>query len=221
MGERRFSRSFFSVVREHRASNIEHRISSIEHRISSIVPPSFSSLIQFSVVDSPRIEQLRRRVSADPASIAFAALAEEYQKEGRYPEAIETCRLGLQRHPAYLSARVTLGRALVGLGDYEAARLELEAVLRIAPENLAAIRAMADIYGRLQQSEELPMSEALSDQAPDEASVEPAPAAVQVEAPPRLRVVPLEPPPHSNARAIARLERFLDAITTARARGAE
>jgi tetratricopeptide (TPR) repeat protein len=211
MGERRFSHSFFCP------SSIAHRPSNIEQHRSTF----FLSLIQFSVVDSPRIEQLRRRVSADPASIAFAALAEEYRKEGRYPEAIETCRLGLQRHPAYLSARVTLGRALVGLGDYEAARLELEAVLRIAPENLAAIRAMADIYSRLQQTEELPMPEAVSEEAAEEASTEPAPPAVQVEPPPRLRVVPLEPPPDPNAGAIARLERFLDAITTARARGAE
>ena len=173
------------------------------------------------MVDSPRIEQLRRRVSADPASIAFAALAEEYRKEGRFPEAIETCRLGLQRHPAYVSARVTLGRALVGLGDFEAARLELEAVLRIAPENLAAIRAMADIYSRLQQTEELPMPETLADAASELTSVGPEPAAVHVEPPPRLRVVPLEPPAHPNTGAIARLERLLDAITAARARGAE
>ena len=61
------------------------------------------------MADNPRIEELRRRVQADPASIAFAALAEEFRRAGRYHEAIETCRTGLQRHPSYLSARVTLG----------------------------------------------------------------------------------------------------------------
>jgi tetratricopeptide (TPR) repeat protein len=100
------------------------------------------------MADNPRIEELRRRVQADPASIAFAALAEEYRRAGRYQEAIETCRTGLQRHPSYLSARVTLGRALIETADYEAARVELEYVLRAAPENLAAIRGLAEIHQR-------------------------------------------------------------------------
>lgn len=91
----------------------------------------------------------------DPASIAFAALAEEFRRMGRHEEAIQTCRAGLQRHPAYLSARVTLGRALIETGDYDAAREELETVLRSAPENLAAIRGLAQIHERLGQSTEM------------------------------------------------------------------
>lgn len=98
--------------------------------------------------DTPRIEELRRRVQMDPASIAFAALAEEYRKLGRYEEAIETCTAGLQRHPAYLSAHVTLGRALLEVGRYDEAQEELEHVLRVAPENLAAIRGLAEIHHR-------------------------------------------------------------------------
>jgi tetratricopeptide (TPR) repeat protein len=100
------------------------------------------------MAENPRIEELRRRVQADPASIAFAALAEEFRRAGRYAEAIETCRTGLQRHPSYLSARVTLGRSLVEVGQFNEAREVLEHVLRAAPENLAAIRALADIHER-------------------------------------------------------------------------
>jgi Flp pilus assembly protein TadD len=96
--------------------------------------------------DSPRIDELRRRVQMDPASIAFAALAEELRRAGRFEEAIATCTAGLQRHPAYLSAHVTLGRALIEVGQYEEAREELEHVLRVAPENLAAIRGLAEIH---------------------------------------------------------------------------
>ena len=98
--------------------------------------------------DSSRIEELKRRVLLDPASIAFAALAEEYRRHGDFEEAVATCRAGLQRHPAYLSARVTLGRALLEMGRFDEARDELEHVLRVAPENLAAIRALADIHHR-------------------------------------------------------------------------
>jgi tetratricopeptide (TPR) repeat protein len=99
--------------------------------------------------DNPRIEELRRRVQSDPASIAFAALAEEYRRAGQHEEAIATCKAGLRRHPAYLSAHVTLGRALIEVGQYEEAREELEHVLKVAPENLAAIRGLAEIHQRL------------------------------------------------------------------------
>jgi tetratricopeptide (TPR) repeat protein len=98
--------------------------------------------------EPPSIDQLERRVKADPTSIAFAALAEEYRRAGRFKEAIEVCRTGLTRHPAYLSARVTLGRALIEVGQLEAAKAELERVLKAAPENLAAIRGLAEIHHR-------------------------------------------------------------------------
>ena len=96
-----------------------------------------------------RIEELRRRVQLDPASIAFAALAEEYRRAGQFADAIAVCEAGLQRHPAYISARVTLGRSLLELGRFDEARHELEHVLRAAPENLAAIRALAEIHARV------------------------------------------------------------------------
>ncbi|MGH9200951.1 MAG: tetratricopeptide repeat protein, partial [Vicinamibacterales bacterium] len=95
-----------------------------------------------------RIEDLRRRVEADPTSIAFAALAEEYRRLGRFQEAVDVCRRGLERHPAYLSAKVTLARALIELGQLNEAQRELDGVLQVAPENLAAIRARADVHHR-------------------------------------------------------------------------
>ncbi|MGE0042320.1 MAG: tetratricopeptide repeat protein, partial [Vicinamibacterales bacterium] len=96
--------------------------------------------------DSPRIAELRRRVLADPASIAFAQLAEEYRRAGEFHEAVRVCRVGLARHPSYLSARVTLGRALIALGQLDEAEAELDIVLRAAPDNLAAIRGRAEIH---------------------------------------------------------------------------
>ena len=72
------------------------------------------------MADNPRIEDLRRRVQKDPASIAFAQLAEELRRAGELEESVETCRAGLSLHPTYLSARVTLGRALVELHNVAA-----------------------------------------------------------------------------------------------------
>ena len=100
------------------------------------------------MADNPRIEDLRRRVQKDPASIAFAQLAEEYRRAGSFQEAVETCLSGLARHPTYLSARVTLGRSLIELNELEEALNELEQVLKAAPENLAAIRGVAEIHQR-------------------------------------------------------------------------
>jgi len=67
---------------------------------------------------------------------------------GSYKDAIQTCRSGLAIHPGYLSARVTLGRALLEMNELEAAQAELEHVLKSAPENLAAIRGVAEVHHR-------------------------------------------------------------------------
>jgi len=104
------------------------------------------------VPDNPRIEELRRRVLKDPASIAFAQLAEEHRRAGQYEDAIEVARAGLQQHPAYLSARVTLGRALLELARLDEAATEFEYVVKAAPDNLTAVRQLADIQQRRQQA---------------------------------------------------------------------
>ncbi len=100
------------------------------------------------MADSQRIEDLRRRVQKDPASIAFAQLAEECRRAGQHQEAVDVCRAGLAIHPGYLSARVTLGRALIELDDLDTALGELDTVLKSAAENLAAIRGVAEIHHR-------------------------------------------------------------------------
>ena len=89
--------------------------------------------------------------------MAFAQLAEECRREGDFDQAVGICRAGLPYHPDYLSARVTLGRALTELGRHEEAKTELQLVLAKAPDNLAANRAMAEILQQCGQ-----MSDALA-----------------------------------------------------------
>ena len=98
--------------------------------------------------DNPRLLELRRRVQTDPASIAFAQLAEECRRAGQTDEAVAVCMAGLAFHPGYLSARVTLGRALSELGRLDEARAQLSIVLAAAPDNLAANRALAEVHQR-------------------------------------------------------------------------
>lgn len=155
------------------------------------------------------MEELRRRVQSDPASIAFAALAEEYRRAGQYEEAIATCAAGLKRHPSYLSARVTLGRALIEIGRYEDAQEELEFVLRAAPENLAAIRGLAEIHHR--------RGDAVY--APEDETQEAPPPAASPEAPPRPFAG--SSPDLAGAAQLRALEGFLGAIRQARGAAAE
>jgi tetratricopeptide (TPR) repeat protein len=179
------------------------------------------------MADNPRIEELRRRVQADPASIAFAALAEEFRRVGRHEEAIEACRTGLQRHPSYLSARVTLGRALLETGQFAAAREELDYVLRAAPENLAAIRALAEIHARQRHAPE--GIEHYDHVLQNAALEEPSPAAAPVAVAAQPAAGPSTPLPLSpvvaaasavekapNRAMLASLERFLSSIQAAR-----
>src|SRR5262249_25947277 len=84
----------------------------------------------------------------DPASIAFAQLGEELRRAGLLEEAVDTCRAGLDIHPLYLSARVTLGRALLELDRLDSSQVGLETVLRSAPDNLAALRGLGEIHVR-------------------------------------------------------------------------
>jgi tetratricopeptide (TPR) repeat protein len=160
------------------------------------------------MTETPRLEELKRRVQRDPASISFAALAEEYRRLGMFPEAIETCRAGLQRHPSYLSARVTLGRALVEVGDYDEASAELEQVLRSAPENLAAIRALADIHRRRGEVSDADHYNASLNRA--------APAAAAPSVPVRIAVQSADVVNNPEPPALVELESFLAAIGRAR-----
>jgi tetratricopeptide (TPR) repeat protein len=142
--------------------------------------------------ENRRIDELRRRVDKDPSSIAFAQLAEEYRRMGEYIEAVKICRDGLERHPGYLSAQVTLGRALVELKNFDEARTELEAVLKVAPDNLAAIRALADIHQQTGEIAEtvkavpVPREAPVATPAPPTAPVEDIAAAERAEDDPAL-----------------------------------
>ena len=151
------------------------------------------------MTDSARIEELRRRVGRDPASIVFAQLAEEHRRAGDYEEAIRVCRRGLEYHPDYLSARVTLGRALLETGQIDDARRELEQVVQAAPDNLAARRALADIQQRRAEG----AAPVTGEGAPD--PVPPAPS------------VPEAPPPPPDP-VLSELEGWLDAIKADRQR---
>src|SRR3954453_4016156 len=170
-----------------------------------------------------RLEDVRRRVQQDPSSIAFAQLAEEYRRSGQVQESVDVCRAGLAIHPGYLSARVTLGRALLDLQELDAGQQELERVLKSAPENLAAIRGLAEIHHRrgslTEALAQYRAALALARNDPDleqtvaalAAQVEPVDP-VPDEEPTYEPAVAVEPVPVQAVRIVAALELWLQAV---------
>ena len=171
--------------------------------------------------DDQRLTDLRRRIQKDPASVAFTQLAEEHRRAGQFQEAIEVCRAGLEFHPGYLSARVTLGRALLDLNQLDDAQHELEQALKSAPENLAALRGLAEVHHRRGELGDAlahyRAALALSGTNPDleqivaELSRTPKPAVS------RSSESAGDPTRAHAARTVAALEQWLDGIHVARA----
>ena len=101
-----------------------------------------------------KLEELKDKYQKDPASRIFLQLAEEYRKLGRFEEAVQVCVAGLQKHPTYTSARVTLARAYTGAKRYDEAKAEFEKVIAAVPDNLLANRCLGDLYYEEGRSDE-------------------------------------------------------------------
>jgi tetratricopeptide (TPR) repeat protein len=95
------------------------------------------------------IRRQEERLARDPASLAFAQLADLYRKAGRTRDAIALCRNGLTRYPHYTTARLILAKALVADGQLVPAHVELEAILEISPKDVQCHRLAAEIQRRL------------------------------------------------------------------------
>jgi|RhiMetdeSRZDD1v2_1073273.scaffolds.fasta_scaffold97652_3 tetratricopeptide (TPR) repeat protein len=104
-----------------------------------------------AVADDAGAELIRRyeeRLARDPASLAWAPLADAHRKAGRPRQAIELCREGLRRSPHYHTARLILAKALVDEGDGEAALAELGAALDAGARDAGAHRLAGEIHRR-------------------------------------------------------------------------
>ena len=95
---------------------------------------------------SKDIEKLKEKFDKDPNSKLFLPLAEEYRKESMLDEAIDVLQAGLEKHQAYTSARVLLGKIYLEKGMLAEARNEFESVIATVPDNLFAHKKLSDIY---------------------------------------------------------------------------
>ena len=100
------------------------------------------------------IKRYEERLARDPASLAFAPLADAYRKAGRSREAINLCREGLGRFPHYTTARLILAKAHLDDGNPEAALGELGIIVQAAPKDPQAHRLAAEIHRKAGRWEE-------------------------------------------------------------------
>lgn len=121
-----------------------------------------------------------RQVPADETP-AFGGIAERFRRAGDLERAVALCRDGLKKFPDHLSARVTLGWSLLDLGRYDEAQGELEQVLKRAPDNLAAIRGLAELHERAENAVTVPIEEHEAAEAAEAAAALEAAHALEAE----------------------------------------
>ena len=94
------------------------------------------------------IRRHEERLARDPASLAFAQLADLYRKAGRIPEAIALCRDGLARYPQYTTARLILAKAWLAEERLDEAAGEIRTILEQSPKDVQCLRLAAEVERR-------------------------------------------------------------------------
>ncbi|MCX7793067.1 MAG: hypothetical protein N2257_01465 [Thermodesulfovibrionales bacterium] len=95
------------------------------------------------------IEKLKEKVEKDPLSKLFVPLAEEYRKMGMLDEAISVLLKGLESQPSYMTARVALGKIYLEKKMLREAKEEFKKVVTAIPDNLFALKKIAEISAEL------------------------------------------------------------------------
>src|SRR4051812_26604149 len=96
------------------------------------------------MTSSARIDELRKKFDENPRRY-FAPLANEYRKAGDFDQAIFICQEYLPQQPGHMSGHIVFGQALFEAKRLPEAKTVFETALSLDPENLIALRHLADI----------------------------------------------------------------------------
>lgn len=91
-----------------------------------------------------RIDHLRARLRDDPGSRLFFQLGDLLRKAGELDEAEEILRGGLEEHPRYVAAWVSLGRIQLDEAEFSEAERSFAKALELDPENAVAARLIGE-----------------------------------------------------------------------------
>jgi len=94
---------------------------------------------------SEELNHLIERFKRASDSRLFAPLADAYRKNGDIDAAVALLESGIERFPAYASARVILGKCYYDKGATERAKEEFLNVLKLDGENMVALKYLGDI----------------------------------------------------------------------------
>ncbi len=100
----------------------------------------------------PRLK-LIKKTEADPKRElekgmpqTFARLADLYRREGNFDRAIDLCQSGIEQFPTYGTGHIVLALTYLDIGEREAALIEFHSALKCMPDNLLALKSVADIH---------------------------------------------------------------------------
>lgn len=95
--------------------------------------------------------KIKSRFSGSQDSKHFLTLAEQYRSKDMLEEAVEVLQDGISKYPNYTSANVALGKVFIELGLLEDAIEQFEKVIKIAPDNLLALKKLATLYSSVEE----------------------------------------------------------------------
>ena len=96
-------------------------------------------------------------LARDPGGRAFLPLADALRRQGELDLALRVALRGVERHPGDVEARDLLARIAVDRGEWDRARDEWTAALRLAPGHRPALKGIGFVHfraGRLTEAEE-------------------------------------------------------------------
>src|SRR3954470_1502308 len=107
------------------------------------------------MIDSIRLwsEELAR----DPSSLVFLQLSEALRRQGQLEVALKIALRGLERHERNPEAHDLVARIAVDRRDFVRARDEWEAVLRLVPTHIGAMKGLGYVsfqQGRFEEAEQ-------------------------------------------------------------------
>lgn len=102
------------------------------------------------------VRRWSEELARDPAGRAFLPLGDALRRQGELDLALRVALRGVERHPADADARDLLARVAVDRGEWDRARDEWTAALRLAPAHRAARKGIGFVHfraGRLAEAE--------------------------------------------------------------------
>jgi len=103
--------------------------------------------------DFSEIAKLSERYNKDPESRIFVQLADAYRKNNMIDEALEVLNNGLRYHPQYPLAYLIMGKCFFDKRMFPQAKESFEKTLTSDPQNIVALRMLAQTCELLQDKE--------------------------------------------------------------------